>query len=202
MIISFLFLELMAIRLLAKKSLNPELISTCSVLCLLRRTLASQAPNFKLDTYFKPLTPEEISPKIDYEIAGRKWLPGSKGEGFPKYLRKPREGFPYAIEAVPGNKHSLEEWAQIARQVIDNNLSKYGTLLLRGLPLVESKAISEFSKALGYDAMTYPGGGGADRNLHDADAQVYTASEEPPEFTIELHNELGYLPTYPRKVII
>lgn len=192
----------MAIRLVLKKSFNPELISTRSVLCLLSRTLTSQAPSYEFDALFKPLTPEEISPKTDYEIAGRKWLPGSMGEGFPKHLRKPREGFPYALEVTSGKKYDLNEWANITRQVIDDNLSKYGTMVIRGLPLVESTAISDFSKALGYDAMSYPGGGGADRNLHDADAQVYTASEEPPEFTIELHNELAYLPTYPRKVIV
>ena len=83
---------------------------------------------------------------MDYEIAGRKWLPGSQGEGFPKYLKKAREGFPHALEVLSGNEHSLSEWAKIISRLIDENLSTYGTMLLRGLPLDEVEDIAEFSK--------------------------------------------------------
>jgi len=185
----------MATTVFVKRALKLESVSTRCIYFLSRCSFTSQ-----VGTNFKLLSPEEISPKMEYKIACRKWLPGSQGEGFPKYLNKAREGFPYTLEALPNNEHSLSDWAQIASQVIDDNLAKYGTMVLRGLPLVESEEISQFSKALPYQAMSYPGGGGADRSLHDENAQVYTASNEPPEFTIELHNELAYLPTFPRKV--
>lgn len=177
---------------------------------LIRRSSVSLRCNLSLsrcrfaslaDSHFKQLTAEEISPKQEYNIAGRKWLPGSQGEGFPKYLNKAKEGFPFACEVLPNNKHSLSDWAKKASQVINKYLPKHGAMVLRGLPLTSNEAIAEFSKALPFKPMSYPSGGAGDKDLHDDEALVYTASNEPPEFTIELHNELGYLPIDPvRKV--
>ncbi|XP_032221032.1 dapdiamide synthesis protein DdaC isoform X2 [Nematostella vectensis] len=185
------------------KAWSPGSVLSKRVPCALAaRLFGSEYPMVDKDfDMFRALSPKQISPKTDYMIAGRQFLPGSKGPGFPKLLRKPREGFPFAVQAYPDPSFSIEQWASQSRQFIDENLPRYGAILLRGLPLRESSDVSDFALSLGYEAMKYPGGGAADRSLHDAAASVYTASNEPPEFTIELHHELGYLPTYPRKLV-
>ena len=36
--------------------------------------------------------------RLSVTLAGRNFLPGANGKGFPKYLAEPRKGYPYIIE--------------------------------------------------------------------------------------------------------
>ena len=137
------------------------------------------------------------------EIANRKFLPGSYGANFPKYLNEPRENFPVVVEAKDvgvSNTASPSECAQICKEGFTDKLNKYGAVLFRGFPVKDHQDFSEFFNGLGkFNSMDYIGGA-APRVQVGKD--TYTASDEPPEITIEGHNEMAYMHIWPDVVRI
>ncbi|XP_031566581.1 uncharacterized protein LOC116301636 [Actinia tenebrosa] len=152
------------------------------------------------DELFSPLDPCELAPKRKYPLAGIKYLPGSDGKGFPEFLANPRQGLPQAYKIQHADQFSISEWAQHCRKLLDEQLPKYGVVLFRGLPLSTGEHFSLFSNALGYTAMGYDGGTG-ERPTFDQEAQIYVSTLEDKANNMEPHNEMSYLPVYPRKVI-
>ncbi|XP_035699278.1 uncharacterized protein LOC118431937 isoform X2 [Branchiostoma floridae] len=133
-------------------------------------------------------------------IRGRKWLPGSHSPKFPEFLAQPKDGYVHVFTPVEKVDCSPEECAPAMRQVIRDVLErrKEGALLFRGLPLVTAEDFSRALVKLGLKLINYEGGSGIRQRLAEA---VDTASDEPPEFCIEPHNEMAYTPHFPEKVM-
>lgn len=183
-----------------KRLIRPQIIPPRSSSTFFHREFLSSQPILKKDATFNQLNAAEISPKSDDPISGRKWLPGSQGKGFPKFLAKPRQDFPHALQLkTTDHQINFKELTDICKSIIENDLTKYGAILFRGLPLVKAEDFAEFSVCLGYKTMDYKGGS-ANRRIVNKKANVYTANDDPSAYTIELHNELAYAPVYPRKV--
>ena len=88
--------------------------------------------------------------------------------------------------------------ANLCRGVLDDELYRCGGIHLSGLPLKTAADFSEFIRVLGYPPCSYQGGI-AVRN-HVA-GYALVASNESGAITMAPHNELAYLPTFPRKIL-
>ncbi|XP_070569283.1 uncharacterized protein [Ptychodera flava] len=91
----------------------------------------------------------------------------------------------------------MGDLAKDTRRVMENQLHVYGALPFRGLPLESGNDFSRFMKRLGYTLMDYEEG----NYIRDTIAEhVLTASNEPPEFTIDFHSELAFLENFAMKI--
>ena len=183
----------MLLRSLPTLKLRPSLLSTTATCSL--ATTAQELDN--TSTQFTTLTPAELQPNTPSRLAGKEFLPGSTGDGFPEALSPPSETFPHAVRV---ETHSVDDCAVSCRRYLKDNLSYYGAVLLRNLPLKTAADFSSLSQKLGYKGMTYQGGA-VQREELDKTSGTYTASDEPPQAVIEHHNEMAYSPVYPSKVI-
>jgi len=161
--------------------------------------LPSVSQATQLDEHFIPIDHSALKPKIQYPLAGEKYLPGSHGPGMPKYLNVPRPGIPQAYRVQNPDKYSIPEWSKLCRALIDERLSKYGTILFKELPLYDGTQYSKFVANLGLTPKGYEGGT-AERPTYDKDANTFVSTLEDKRLIIELHNDMVYLPDYPRKV--
>ncbi|XP_078696817.1 dapdiamide synthesis protein DdaC-like isoform X2 [Branchiostoma floridae x Branchiostoma belcheri] len=132
-------------------------------------------------------------------IRGRPMLVGSDSPKFPEYLAPPRDGFPFVYEAAGGVSATAEECASDMRKVIDELLRKRdeGGVLFRGLPISTSEEFSRVVQNLGLNVSLYVG----NAIRHQTNDFVYSASDQPPEWCIEAHNELAYTNYFPEKVM-
>ncbi|XP_070567968.1 dapdiamide synthesis protein DdaC-like isoform X1 [Ptychodera flava] len=143
----------------------------------------------------------DIPAQASARIAGRKWLPGSTfpGNNLPEHLASPRENMPAVYEVIE-EKVKIEEWSSRCREIIDEKLHVYGTILFRGLPVENADEFSRLFKNLGYTSMTYQGGAGERTEKAD---QVTSATDiDPPIYSIEPHNEMAYTDHGPLKVFL
>ncbi|CAH1243672.1 Hypp7138 [Branchiostoma lanceolatum] len=133
-------------------------------------------------------------------IRGRKWLPGSASPNYPEFLKPPKDGYPYVFTPKDGTTASPEGCAVAVRKVVHEVLekNKNGAVLFRGLPLQTAEDFSRVVNNMGLKLMRYEGGGAVRSEIAK---DVNTASDEPPEFCIEPHNELVYTSHFPEKVI-
>lgn len=174
---------------------------TSSVLCWItqKRSLISKPQVAEKHSYFTPLPHEDLALQFKHRLAGRKYLPGSKGESFPEFLAPARKGFPYALRADPVSHVSVEKWGQLCREQLDRAIPEYNAVLFRNLPLFEAGDFAKFTSSLGYKPTSYEGGTG-NRYLAEGESEVYLSTSDPPDFNIELHNEMACSPVYPKKV--
>jgi len=174
---------------------------TSSVLCWItqKRSLVSKPQVAEKHSYFTPLPHEDLALQFKHRLAGRKYLPGSKGESFPEFLAPARKGFPYALRADPVSHVSVEKWGQLCREQLDRAIPEYNAVLFRNLPLFEAGDFAKFTSSLGYKPTSYEGGTG-NRYLAEGETEVYLSTSDPPDFNIELHNEMACSPVYPKKV--
>ena len=135
------------------------------------------------------------------QLAGRKFLPGSHGPNFPKYLQPPRADFPFLVSAENvgvTNSMTATECANAVVADFQSTLHKYGAILYRGFPIKDWTDFSSFFSELGnFRSMPYIGGAAPRKQVGD---KVFTASDEPPETCIELHNEMAYMHIWPKLV--
>ncbi|EDO41184.1 predicted protein [Nematostella vectensis] len=167
---------------------------------LSHRLLTTKTTQKVTSKLFTRLTKESLQQKAQNPIAKRMYLPGSHGQGFPKYLANARDDLPYAVQAEAADQLCIMELGQKARAELNEYLPKYGVVLFRGLPVDNNSAFSEFCDGLGYAPMSYKSGTGNRRKVQGLD-RVFTSTEDPKEFNIELHNEMACSTIYPRKVI-
>ena len=138
------------------------------------------------------------------KIAGRANMPGDAGGDLPKVLSPPRENFPYVCdlkEAQHGfHKAKLEDvgtWGQDLGEHISALIDKYAAVLVRGLPVDGAAQFTQLMHNFGGELMPYLAGSSIRKGVAKG---VDTASEEPPNFNIELHNEMSDNTHYPSKV--
>lgn len=146
------------------------------------------------------LAPVEIQPSTPPRLAGKKFLPGSTGDGFPEALSAPTDTFPHAIKIEHSGLESMEDCVTSCRGYLQENLPHIGAVLIRNLPLKTAADFSNLTQGLGYKGMAYEGGA-VERQELDKNSGTYTASDEPPEAIIEFHNEMAYSPVYPAKLL-
>lgn len=136
------------------------------------------------------------------QLAGRKFLPGSEGPNFPKYLQPPRADFPFHVSSENVGVTNSMTAAECAKAVVadfQSTLHKYGAILYRGFPIKNWTDFSAFFSELGsFRSMPYIGGAAPRKQVGD---KVYTASDEPPEICIELHNEMAYMHIWPKLIL-
>ncbi|XP_070567824.1 dapdiamide synthesis protein DdaC-like [Ptychodera flava] len=144
----------------------------------------------------------EVPGEPTARIAWRKWLPGalSPGNKFPEFVARPRHNFPalYSFNPAVADSTYMGDLAKDTRRIMESQLHFYGALLFRGLPLESGDDFSRFMKRLGYTLMDYEEG----NYIRDKVAEhVLTASNEPPEYTIDFHSELAFLENLAMKII-
>ena len=152
--------------------------------------------NERKTSAFSVVDPSRIQLKPAVRLKGRRFLPGADSITFPEYLDSPRDDFPLALEAV--GTYSIEDWGRLCKEEADMSLLTYGAILFRGLPLVSADDFQRFFSSTGYRPMNYIGGSAHRKNVV---SQVYSASDEPPECCIDLHNEMSYSRVYNKRVI-
>ncbi len=113
----------------------------------------------------------------------------------------PTATFPLVLQPASGPRTgdlSIAEWAADAKTWIEAVLHEHGAILFRGLPLSSAEDFSCFVSGLDYENMDYAGGTALRDNVA---SQVMTASTEPPEVSMEPHNEMAYATYYPSKIL-
>ncbi|XP_031572559.1 uncharacterized protein LOC116306607 isoform X2 [Actinia tenebrosa] len=159
-----------------------------------------QASQVSENDLFSHIHPSKLASKEKYSLAGVRYLAGSNDKGFPKFLGVPRKDLPHALQVEHADKFSISEWAQNCRHLLDNELSKYGAILFRGLPLSKGEQFSVFTNAIGYSPMGYEGGA-VDRPVFDKKAFTFVSTSENKDLNIEPHSDMAYSAVYPNKII-
>ncbi|XP_078575913.1 dapdiamide synthesis protein DdaC-like [Branchiostoma floridae x Branchiostoma japonicum] len=135
-------------------------------------------------------------------IRGRAMLPGSESCNFPEFLSPPRVDDPPRVFAPSGRERTAPEDCAVEMRKVVHELMKnqdVGAVLFRGFPLSTTQDFSRVVNNLGLKMRrSYKGGIGI---RHETDESVYSASDEPPEWCIEPHNELAQSNNSPEKVI-
>ena len=161
---------------------------------IMGRFLGKRAWLLGTRTIFSEVSEDDLNTPL-IPCRNRSFLPGSPSETFPDYLsNKPNNGFK-GIRV--SNKFGLHEAGKKLRKFLDANLIDHPAVLVRSLPITNAEDFYAFGKALGYQPMAYLGGTGFRQTVV---GEVYSASDEPKEYTIEPHNEMSYLTTFPKKV--
>ena len=162
------------------------------------------ATTFDSDTVRLSLFEGELPPVAadqQVQVRGRRRLVYSS-RALPEFVLPPSSTeFPLVAHAdaidATGAVPSISSYAAAARSLLREKLTTHGAVLFRGLPLSTGEDFAEFVDALGWDAVKL-GGGGTQRT--DVAKGVRTASDEPPEQTIEVRRfscPLGAFTTQP-----
>lgn len=129
-------------------------------------------------------------------IRNRPFLAGSAHPSFPERIGDAGEMIPVLEADMPGD---LADGllAGAVREAVDAELPVSGGVLIRGLPLTDRPGFEKLVTGLGYEALGYRGGIAVRKN--DSGVAL-KASEEDSRITLSPHNEMAYLPDYPRRV--
>ena len=84
------------------------------------------------------------------------------------------------------------------RSNIDRLLLQHGALLFRGFHLESAEDFKSCAECLGAEPFGYIGGNSPRSRVA---ADVYTSTEYPASEAISLHNEMSYLPRWPRRLL-
>ncbi|WP_190144761.1 TauD/TfdA family dioxygenase [Streptomyces glebosus] len=137
----------------------------------------------------------EPGPSFRVPVRHRAFLAGSAHDSFPEHVPDAAEMIP--VFAAEGADRPGPGWTAAIRDVVDETLPESGGVLLRGLPLTDKVDFEQAVTGLRYDRLGYRGGIAVRKN--DAGVAL-NASEEDRRITLSPHNEMAYLPDYPRKI--
>ena len=148
---------------------------------------------------FEPMPREELVTKFKSRLRDREFTPGSSDGGFPEFLAEPRDSFPLGVRVQNPNHAPLAELTARCIKFVEENHPSSPAILFRGLPAKTADDFATIAKEIPWKPLVYEGGS-AFRTQVDKQAKTYTASEDPMEVTIDMHNEMSYLGHYPQKV--
>ena len=148
---------------------------------------------------FEPIPREELVTKFKSRLRDRQFLPGSSGGGFPEFLAEPRDSFPLGVRVNNRNQSTLAELTAKCMEYVEENFPHSPAILFRDLPAKTAEEFSIIAQAIQGKTLTYEGGT-AFRTQVDKSAGTYTASIDPPSYTIEPHNEMSFNDLFPSKV--
>lgn len=158
------------------------------------KSTTTPAVRMKLSAAFREIN-RLSQPEI--KIRGRPFLAGSNSLNFPETIPMRSSEFLKAVE-FQDNKIPRHNIGENVREYLDDCFSEdISAVCIRNLPIKNAQDFDELVQHLGQRPMTYCYGS-AFRNK--VQGLVYTASDEPPEFSIEPHNEMAYLENFPTKV--
>eukprot|EP00993_Chasmostoma_nieuportense_P001282 NODE_2177_length_1259_cov_176.939929_g2069_i0.p1 GENE.NODE_2177_length_1259_cov_176.939929_g2069_i0~~NODE_2177_length_1259_cov_176.939929_g2069_i0.p1 ORF type:complete len:380 (+),score=83.63 NODE_2177_length_1259_cov_176.939929_g2069_i0:52-1140(+) len=139
---------------------------------------------------FQPLS--KLAPLTGpVQVQGRRFLPDSHNPSLPLEIQAAQPEFPKAFTAP--SDLSFEALAEQTRLLVDAELHVHGSLLLKNMPLPTYKEFSQLMHLLDYRTL-----GeqeylkcmlGRSMTSSPIDELVRTASDDPPEYTIEPHSE-------------
>jgi hypothetical protein len=114
----------------------------------------------------------------------------------------PAAAWPYYVEATSNRLRSDESyargWFHERRADFDSALSHTGALILRGFPIADAQSFSRF--IYHYPPMPQGYAGGSAKRELLADRVYDTTSTRAPHFKTRLHQEMAYLPIYPKQI--
>ena len=152
-------------------------------------------PNSAIRTLFTEISNKTL-PKPLIKIRNGNFLPGAPSSNMPEYIQN--FDSPYLKTAKVEKRYSqLTDVGKDVQEYVEANINQYSALLIKHLPYKTVEDVSEICNGFTFDQMTYESGSGYRDKLAK---NVYSASEEPENFTIEPHNEMAYLENYPTKV--
>ena len=152
-----------------------------------------------IGSIFERIPKEELAPKTRPRLRDREFLPGSTGEGFPEFLAEPSDSFPHGVRVNTRDQSSISELGANCMKYIKENLTDSQAILFRGLPVETAEDFLALTEGMRGKPLNYEGGT-SPRPKEIENSDIYFASAEPGAYTIELHNEMAYLKTFPRKV--
>lgn len=105
-------------------------------------------------------------------------------------------GFPLVYSPVTDGL-MLKNWFQKNLPEIELNLKQHGALLFRGFDVPSRDAFQEIMQAFNYEFLSYK-----DRSSPRTEIKenIYNSTEHPADQVINMHNELSYSHTWPRKI--
>jgi alpha-ketoglutarate-dependent taurine dioxygenase len=116
--------------------------------------------------------------------------PYGSGGGLPVFLSPRNPLLAQDLDAVLG-------WIDEQREALDLLVDTAGAVVLRGFPFTDTAAFSQLVAR--YPDMEFGYSGGATTRGVIA-GRVFEATRSPPDFRIMLHQEMAYLPRYPRRL--
>jgi len=147
---------------------------------------------------FRRIHPDPIDSVLDSRLRDRPFLIDASEDYFPDHVSSVDRDFPGFFKARDDmNDMGLEEVARSVRSFIDAELTTYGCLVLRGLPLSNAGSFSQLLHAMGYNVTRYIGG--VTHRSEEA-PMVYPASSEDCEVSMDLHQDNTYWPVQPEKL--
>ena len=112
------------------------------------------------------------------------------------YFLNPEKNGPLVLEAQ-GRTFNPFEWTKDNKSLLENNLLKYGGILLRNFNI---NSVSEFNRMVQIfspDLLDYVYRSTPRTKLG---GKIYTATEYPADRVIQLHNENAYSRSWPNKI--
>lgn len=111
-------------------------------------------------------------------------------------------GWPVIVEArsdrLRQDESQARSWFREHKVVFDRTLADVGALILRGFALSDARSFSRFIQH--YPSMPYGTVGGAATRSEVADRVYDTVQSRAPTSRIGMHQEMSYLPVYPRQI--
>jgi alpha-ketoglutarate-dependent taurine dioxygenase len=114
----------------------------------------------------------------------------------------PPHGLPLVLEPVAGSSlrsdpAAVQAWYAEHHGSLETLLQGAGAVMLRGFAIPDTAAFNAMIEGYDTDPHGYAGGLTPRKNIA---GKVFEASRVPPDQKIILHQEMGYLPNYPRMV--
>ena len=152
-------------------------------------------PNSTIRTLFTEISNKAL-PKPLIKLRNENFLPGASSSNMPQCIQN--FDSPY-LKAAKIEKcyRQLKDVGKDMQEYVETNINQYSALLIKNLPYKTAEDVSEICNGFTFEQMTYESGSGYRDKLAK---NVYSASDEPVNFTIEPHNEMSYLAHYPTKV--
>jgi len=143
------------------------------------------------------------APRTPVKLRNNKSVPGSWSSKLPELANCPSENFPKAYEVREAT--SIQDFAEEARRIIDEQLVEARAILFRGTPARTPCDFSEFMGHTGFRTQDYlhylKAMGARSMQSTQVGAAVRTASDEPPDWCIEPHCEY-HTAGLPTKIIL
>ncbi|MET0274331.1 MAG: TauD/TfdA family dioxygenase [Phenylobacterium sp.] len=102
-----------------------------------------------------------------------------------------------ATPSLAQDPAAVQAWFEEHHQTLEELLPSYGGVVLRGFAIPDTAAFNAMIERYETDPMGYAGGLTPRSNIS---GKVFEASRVPADQKIILHQEMGYLPKYPKMV--
>ena len=151
---------------------------------------------------FKEFTIQpEDQPTI--KIRNRPYLVGSKSPNLPEVIRKRSseylKAFRFQAHQRKKNNKDFERIGKDLREQLNKSFEQgFHAIYLKNLPIETVGDFDNLLKYVDYKPMSYRYGIAYRENV---EGLVYTTSNEPPEISVEAHNEMAYTRDFPTKVL-